>query len=78
MEKLALLYDTAGSQYGVMTTNLVVTQHDNGVMILPLVGIVEFILYDCTNYFIKCHVAASLTFHNLSQIYGDRIIKYST
>jgi hypothetical protein len=45
-------------------------------MILPLVGIVEFILYDCTNYFIKRHVAASLTFHNLSQVYGDGIMKY--
>jgi hypothetical protein len=43
------------------------------VRILPHVGIVEFILYSCTNYFMKRHDAASLTLLNPTLVYGDRI-----
>src|SRR5213075_1375176 len=46
-EKWSLLYDTDGSRYGIMTTNQ--AESYNMVMCevrcLPLVGIVEFIMY---------------------------------
>jgi hypothetical protein len=47
-----------------------------GVRILPLVGIVEFILYACTNYFIKRHDATNLALLNLALVYGDIITGY--
>src|SRR5436190_18781034 len=52
-EKWLLLYDTDGSCYGIMTTNQ--AESYNMVMrrvrCLPLVGIVEFIMYGCAKYF---------------------------
>jgi hypothetical protein len=74
------LYDTGGSRYGVMATNHAESYNMlmHGVRILPLVGIVEFILYGCTNYFMKCHGAASLALQNLELVYGGIITEYDT
>jgi hypothetical protein len=61
-----------------MTTNL--AESYNMIMcsvrILPLVGIVEFILYNCTNYL--HHGAASLALLNQALAYGNRITQYMT
>jgi hypothetical protein len=72
------MYHTGGSRCGVMTTNLVESYHMImcGVSILPLVGIVEFIFYDCTNYNMKCHGTISLTLLNLTLVNGERITEY--
>jgi hypothetical protein len=53
MEKWALLYDTDGARYGIMTTNFVEVYNwvVRGVRGLPLVAIVEFIIHVCTDYF---------------------------
>jgi hypothetical protein len=52
-EKWALLYDTDGARYGIMTTNFAKVYNwvMRGVRGLPLVAIVEFIVYGCTDYF---------------------------
>jgi hypothetical protein len=74
------LYDTGGSGYGVMATNHAESYNMimRGVRILSLMGIVEFILYGCTNYFMKCHGAASLALQNLALVYGGIITEYDT
>jgi hypothetical protein len=61
-----------------MTTNLAESYNMImcGVRILPLVGVVEFILYGYTYYFIKCHGAVILTLVNQALIYGYRITQY--
>jgi hypothetical protein len=52
-EKWALLYDTNGARYGIMTTNFAEIYNWvlRGVRRLPLVVIVEFIVPGCTDYF---------------------------
>jgi hypothetical protein len=77
-EKWALLYDSGGSRYGVMTTNLAESYNMiiRGIRILPLVGIVEFIMYGCTNYFIKRRSAAQLTLLNPALVYGQKTSEY--
>jgi hypothetical protein len=52
-EKWALLYDTDGVRYGIMTTNFAEVYNwvMRGVRGLPLVAIVEFIVRGCTDYF---------------------------
>ena len=52
-EKWLILYDTGGRRYGIETTNHaecynMVMHHVRG---FSLVGIVEFIIYECTKYF---------------------------
>jgi hypothetical protein len=48
-----LLYDANGSRYDIMTTNFVKVYNwvMGGVLGLPLVAIVEFILYRTNKYF---------------------------
>jgi hypothetical protein len=77
-EKWALLYDTDGSRYGIMTTNLTEIYNNvlRGVRGLPLVGIVEFILYGCSKYFIKRYNDISVTLQNPSILYGNRVAEY--
>jgi hypothetical protein len=48
------------------------------IVFQALVGIVEFILYGCTNYFMKRHGAASLALQNLALVYGEIITEYNT
>src|SRR5205814_4526509 len=52
-EKWSLLYDTDGRHYAIMTTNQAESYSMviRGVRYLPLVGIVEFIMYGCAKYF---------------------------
>ncbi|XP_066159640.1 uncharacterized protein [Oryza sativa Japonica Group] len=52
-EKWSLLFDTDGSRYGIMTTNLAEVYNwvMRGVRVLPLVAIVEFILHGTQAYF---------------------------
>src|SRR6266508_2287089 len=52
-EKWSLLYDTDGSRYAIMMTNQAKPYNMvmRGVRYLPLVGIVEFIMYGCVKYF---------------------------
>jgi hypothetical protein len=52
-EKWALLYDTDGARYGIMTTNFAKVYNwvMRGVRVLPLVAIMEFIVRGCTDYF---------------------------
>ncbi|KAJ1270686.1 hypothetical protein BS78_06G070800 [Paspalum vaginatum] len=64
--KLSLLYDSNGIWYGIQTTNHVecfnmVLHRVRG---FPLVGIVDFIMYDCMRYFRERYMAASLTMNN--------------
>ena len=47
-----MLYDTDGARYDIMTTNFAEVYNwvMRGVRGLPLVAIVEFIVYGCTDY----------------------------
>ena len=61
-EKWSILYDTGGRRYGIETTNHaecynMVMHHVRGI---PLVGIVEFIIYGCTRYFRERYQAATV------------------
>jgi len=52
-KNMSILYDTSGRRYGIETTNHaecynMVMRHVRG---FSLVGIVEFIIYECTKYF---------------------------
>src|SRR5438128_1902203 len=71
-EKWSLLYDTDGSRYGIMTTN--VSESYNmvmrGVRCLPLVGIVEFIMYGCAKYFRDRYNAVSPSLNNPGMFFG--------
>ncbi|WVZ86820.1 hypothetical protein U9M48_033546 [Paspalum notatum var. saurae] len=65
-EKWALLYDTNGRRYGIMTTNHaecynMVMRSSRG---LPLVGVVEFILYGCAKYFVERYMSISADLSN--------------
>lgn len=77
-EKWALLYDTNGTRYGIMTTNIAECYNMvmRGVRSLPLVAIVEFILYGCTKYFITRHAAVIPTMNNAAMEFGDRVTEY--
>jgi hypothetical protein len=52
-EKWALLYDTDGARYGIMTTNFAEVYNWvlRGVRGVPLVVIMKFIIHGCTDYF---------------------------
>ncbi|WVZ55652.1 hypothetical protein U9M48_006286 [Paspalum notatum var. saurae] len=76
--KWTLLYDTNGRRYGIMTTNHaecynMVMRSSRG---LPLVGIVEFILYGCAKYFRERYMAISADLSTPSVLFGKRITKY--
>ncbi|WVZ91281.1 hypothetical protein U9M48_037472 [Paspalum notatum var. saurae] len=77
-EKWALLYDTNGRRYGIMTTNHaecynMVMRSSRG---LPLVGVVEFILYGCAKYFGERYMSISADLSNASVPFGRTITKY--
>jgi hypothetical protein len=48
----------------------------HGVHGLPLVGIVEFIMYGCIKYFMDHYKAASLSMSNPSLVFGERTTEY--
>jgi len=77
-QKWALLYDTEGRRYGIMTTNTAESYNMvmRGVRSLPLVAIVEFIMYGCAKYFRERYMAVSPSLNNPSVLYGYRIQEY--
>nr|CAH66295.1 OSIGBa0139J17.4 [Oryza sativa] len=78
MEKWSLLYDTDGSRYGVMTTNL--AEVYNWVMKntrpLPLVAILEGITRGTQKYLCKRYSMASLNLSKPSVKYSPVITQY--
>src|SRR5438552_11134304 len=77
-EKWSLLYDTDGSRYGIMTTNVAKSYNMvmRGVRCLPLVVIVEFIMYGCAKYFRDRYNAVSPSLNNPGMLFGYRITDY--
>lgn len=77
-EKWSLLFDTDGSRYGIMTTNLAEVYNwvMRGVRVLPLVAIVEFILHGTQAYFRDRYkkIAPSMTDNNI--VFGNVVTKY--
>src|SRR6266498_2104698 len=77
-EKWSLLYDTDGSHYGIMTTNQAKSYNMvmRGVRCLPLVGIVEFIMYGCAKYFRDRYNVVSPSVSNPGMVFENRITEY--
>nr|ABA95174.1 transposon protein, putative, Mutator sub-class [Oryza sativa Japonica Group] len=77
-EKWALLFDTDGSRYGIMTTNLAEVYNwvMRGVRVLPLVAIVEFILHGTQAYFRDRYkkIGPSMADNNI--VFGNVVTKY--
>nr|ABF96456.1 transposon protein, putative, Mutator sub-class [Oryza sativa Japonica Group] len=77
-EKWSLLFDTDGSRYGIMTTNLAEVYNwvMRGVRILPLVAIVEFILHGTQAYFRDRYkkIGPSMADNNI--VFGNVVTKY--
>ncbi|WVZ95567.1 hypothetical protein U9M48_041313 [Paspalum notatum var. saurae] len=65
-EKWALLYDTNGKHYRIMTTNIAESYNMvmRGSRGLPLVGTVEFIMYGCAKYFRERYIDISADLTN--------------
>ena len=76
-EKWSKLYDD-GSRYGIMTTNCAESFNMvmRGVRGLPLVGIVEFIMYGSAKYFRECYMAVSPSLNNPSVVFGYKKTEY--
>jgi hypothetical protein len=77
-QKWALLYDTDGRRYGIHTTNNAETYNMvmRGVRSLPLVAIVEFIMYGCASYFRQRYMAVSPSLNNPAVLYGFMMNEY--
>nr|AAZ06229.1 putative mutator-like transposase [Oryza sativa Indica Group]AAZ06234.1 putative mutator-like transposase [Oryza sativa Indica Group] len=77
-EKWSLLFDTDGSRYGIMTTNLAEVYNwvMRGVRVLPLVAIVEFILHGTQAYFRDRYkkIGPSMADNNI--VFGNVVTKY--
>nr|CAH68172.1 H0323C08.14 [Oryza sativa] len=77
-EKWSLLFDTDGSRYGIMTTNLAEVYNwvMRGVRVLPLVAIVEFILHGTQAYFRDRYkkIGPSMADNNI--VFGNVMTKY--
>src|SRR5437868_2949197 len=71
-------YDTDGSRYAIMTTNQAESYNMVmcGVRCLPLVGIVEFIMYGCAKYFRDRYNVVSPSMNNPGTVFEYRITKY--
>ena len=77
-ENWSFLYDTDGSRYGIRTTNLAECYNMvmRNVRALPLVGIVEFILYGCAKYFRERYMAATIHMNVPGVEFCSRITTY--
>ena len=77
-EKWLLLYDTDGSCYSIMTSNQAESYNMvmRGILCLPLVGIVEFIMYGCAKYFRDHYNVVSPSLNNPEMLFGYRITEY--
>nr|AAG21901.1 hypothetical protein [Oryza sativa Japonica Group] len=76
-EKWSLLFDTDGSRYGIMTTNLAEVYNwvMRGVRILPLVAIVEFILHGTQAYFRDRYKKIGLSMADNNIVFGNVVTK---
>jgi hypothetical protein len=79
-EKWALLYDTDGARYGIMTTNFAEIYNWvlRGVRGLPLVAIVEFIVRGCTDYFRDPFTKNQAFMQDPNRYFEKMMIKYMT
>jgi hypothetical protein len=79
-EKWALLYDTDGARYGIMTTNFaeVYNWRLRGVRGLPLVAIVEIIVRGCTDYFRDRFTKNQAFMQDPNKYFGKIMIEYMT
>jgi hypothetical protein len=79
-EKLALLYDTDGARYGIMTTNFgeLYNWMMRDVRGLPLVAIVEFIVYGCTDYFSDRFTKNQVYLQDPDRHFGSMMTDYMT
>jgi hypothetical protein len=79
-EKWALLYDTDGARYGIMTTNFAEVYNWvlQGVRGLPLVAIVEFIVRGCTDYFRDRFTKNQAFMQDPDRYFGKMMIEYMT
>jgi hypothetical protein len=75
-KKWALLYDTDGARYGIMTTNF--TEIYKGVHGLPLVAIVEFIVRGCTDYFRDRFTKNQAYMQDPDKYFGRMMTEYMT
>ncbi|WVZ72214.1 hypothetical protein U9M48_020712, partial [Paspalum notatum var. saurae] len=77
-EKWALLYDTNGRCYGIMTTNIAESYNMvmRGLRGLPLVGCIECIMYGCAKYFRERYMDISADLTNPSMLFGKWITEY--
>ena len=77
-EKWALLYDTEGARYGIMTTNLAEVYNwvIRGLRGLPLVAIVEGILHGTCKYFRERYAIAANAMVDNTLVYSSFMTKY--
>lgn len=77
-EKWSLLHDTGGARFGIMTTNLAEIYNwvMRGARGLPLVGIVEFILYRTQKYFIDRFKAIGPSMADNNLLFSAMMTKY--
>ena len=77
-KKWSLLYDTDGRRYGIMTTNNAESYNMvmRGVRALPLVAIVEFMVYGCSRYFRQRYLAVGPTLSNPNLFFGYKMNEY--
>jgi hypothetical protein len=79
-KKWALLYDTDGARYGIMTTNYAEVYNWvlRGVRGLPLVAIVEFIVHGCTDYFRDRFTKNQAFMQDPDRYFGKMMTEYMT
>jgi hypothetical protein len=79
-KKWALLYDTDGERYGIMTTKFAEVYNWvlRGVRGLPLVAIVEFIIRGCTDYFRDRFTKNQAFIQDPDRYFGKMMIEYMT
>jgi hypothetical protein len=77
-EKWAMLYDTNGARHGITTSNLAEVYNSvlRGHRALPLVAIVEAIVYNTTQYFVDRFKIAEATVANTELVYSAHITNY--
>ena len=77
-EKWALLYDTNGARYGIMTTNLAEVYNwvIRGLRGLPLVAIVEGILHGTCKYFRERYAIAVSAMSDATLVYSSFMTAY--
>ena len=72
------MYDIEGRRYGIQITNNAESYNMimRGVRLLSLVGIVEFILYGCAQYFRDRYMAVNPSLGNPAVLFGYKMTDY--